>query len=66
MVAKDFTGCLAISCRFSGLTGKDFIGVKKTLSDVQEDLLKLFTNETILVGHSLESDLKVLKVCNTD
>jgi len=48
--------------RFSGLTAKDFADVTKTLSDVQKDLLKMFSSETILLGHSLESDLRTLKV----
>ena len=38
------------------------IGVDTTLRDVQAVLLSLFTDKTILVGHSLESDLVALKV----
>ena len=50
--------------RFSGLTSDDFIGVETSLEDVQADLLKLFFTDTILLGHSLESDLNSLKVHN--
>ena len=36
--------------------------VHTTLKDVQEELLGMFSDKTILVGHSLESDLIALKV----
>ena len=51
-----------MQCRFSGLVAKDFIGVTTTLSDVQSKLLEFIYEDTILIGHSLESDLKALKV----
>lgn len=34
----------------------------RTLRDVQAVLLSMFHSKTILIGHSLESDLKVLKL----
>jgi RNA exonuclease 1 len=36
--------------------------VQTSLRDVQAVLLSLFTDKTILMGHSLESDLTALKV----
>ena len=36
--------------------------VKITLKDVQKALLSMFSDKTILIGHSLESDLHSLKV----
>ena len=48
--------------RFSGITEKDLDGVKTTIRDVQAVLLSMFSSDTILCGHSLESDLKALKV----
>ncbi len=51
-----------VNYRFSGLTAKDLVNVTTTLSQVQDDLLHLFSSDTILVGHSLESDFKALKV----
>ncbi len=48
--------------RFSGLKAEDFVSVTTTLSDVQVQLLSLVGGDTILVGHSLESDLRSLKV----
>ena len=49
-------------CRFSGLTADDLEGVTNRLRDVQAVLLLKFKANDILIGHSLESDLKVLKV----
>ena len=48
--------------RFSGITEETLRDVKKTLTDVQNDLQQLFTPDTILIGQSLQSDLKALKV----
>ena len=38
------------------------IGVTMSLRDVQSVLLSMFYDDTILLGHSLESDLRSLKV----
>ena len=40
----------------------DLKGVKTTLKDVQAVLLNKFSSDTILLGHSLESDLVALRV----
>lgn len=53
---------LDYNTRWSGLTKESFIGCKVKLKNVQQDLVKLFNHDTILIGHSLESDLKALKV----
>ena len=37
-------------------------GVKVSIRDVQAALLTMFSSKTILIGHSLESDLNALKV----
>eukprot|EP01130_Rhizamoeba_saxonica_P008044 TRINITY_DN3251_c0_g2_i1.p1 TRINITY_DN3251_c0_g2~~TRINITY_DN3251_c0_g2_i1.p1 ORF type:complete len:264 (-),score=54.01 TRINITY_DN3251_c0_g2_i1:1-792(-) len=47
---------------YSGITPKLLEGVVKRLEDVQLDLQNLFTNSSILVGHSLENDLRALKI----
>ncbi|XP_062051160.1 putative exonuclease GOR [Lepus europaeus] len=48
--------------KFSGVTEADLAHTNVTLRDVQAVLLSLFSADTILIGHSLESDLLTLKV----
>lgn len=48
--------------RFSGVTEEDLENVTISLRDVQAVLLSMFSAESILIGHSLESDLLALKV----
>ncbi|OQS06392.1 exonuclease, partial [Thraustotheca clavata] len=47
---------------FSGITEEALANVKVHLEDVQTHLLTLFNQRTILVGHSLDSDLKALRL----
>lgn len=53
---------LLVSYRFSGVTAEDLESATITLRDVQAVLLSMFSAESILIGHSLESDLLALKV----
>ncbi|XP_031839675.1 uncharacterized protein LOC116430122 isoform X2 [Nomia melanderi] len=48
--------------RFSGITEESMKDVTTTLLDVQATLLTMFSEKTILVGHSLESDFKALRL----
>ncbi|XP_043461991.1 uncharacterized protein LOC122498354 isoform X2 [Leptopilina heterotoma] len=48
--------------RFSGITEQQLHGVTKTLQDVQHDLLQFIYAESILIGHGLENDLRVLRI----
>lgn len=48
--------------QFSGMTAGVLDSVQTTLSEVQSKLLDLFTPQSILLGHSLESDLAAMKL----
>ncbi|KAI1431624.1 hypothetical protein GGR50DRAFT_697817 [Xylaria sp. CBS 124048] len=48
--------------RFSGITEELLAPVTTTLSDIQKTLLQILTPRSILIGHSLESDLKALQL----
>ncbi|XP_070150981.1 RNA exonuclease 1 homolog [Polyergus mexicanus] len=48
--------------RFSGITEEDMKDVTTTILDVQATLLTMFSDKTVLVGHSLESDFKALRL----
>ncbi|XP_019645760.1 PREDICTED: RNA exonuclease 1 homolog [Branchiostoma belcheri] len=51
--------------RFSGIKAEDMIGIETTIRDVQAVLLSMFSAETLLLGHSLESDLLSLKIIHS-
>ncbi|WAR24856.1 REXO1-like protein [Mya arenaria] len=51
-----------LNTRFSGISEDDMEDVTTTIRDVQAVLLSLFSDQTILMGHSLESDLMALKM----
>ncbi|XP_078095963.1 RNA exonuclease 5 isoform X1 [Mustelus asterias] len=48
--------------RFSGITKMMMMPVKTKLRDVQAKLKKILPNDAVLVGHSLNNDLKALKM----
>jgi RNA exonuclease 1 len=48
--------------QFSGMTSSILDPVMTTLAEIQLRLLDLFTPHTILLGHSLESDLAAMKL----
>ncbi|MCJ1249163.1 hypothetical protein MMC30_006386 [Trapelia coarctata] len=50
--------------QYSGMTAERLATVTTTLSDIQTQLLRLLTPRSILVGHSLNSDLAALKVAH--
>ncbi|KAK6620030.1 hypothetical protein RUM44_006430 [Polyplax serrata] len=47
---------------YSGIEEKMLEGVETTLKDVQAVLLSMFSDKTILIGHSLDSDLRALRL----
>ncbi|KAM0746892.1 hypothetical protein T439DRAFT_329164 [Meredithblackwellia eburnea MCA 4105] len=50
--------------QYSGITEQKLKNVTTTLDDVQDKLMTLVDHDTILVGHSLECDLRVLKLAH--
>ena len=48
--------------RFSGLTIAQVEAAKDTLSTAFDQMRRLINRETILIGHSLESDLKSMHI----
>lgn len=48
--------------RFSGVTAAHLARTRVSLRDVQAALLRLFSADTILIGHSLHGDLLALKL----
>lgn len=61
-IVKPDSPILDYNTRFSGIQEKDMEGVTCTIRDVQAVLLNMFSSKTILIGHSLESDFKALKL----
>ncbi|XP_035699271.1 RNA exonuclease 1 homolog [Branchiostoma floridae] len=51
--------------RFSPIKEEDMDGIETSIRDVQAVLLSMFSADTILLGHSLESDLLSLKIIHS-
>lgn len=55
-------GAITVPHTIAGITPQMMKGVTTTLSQIQQRVLKLVGPDTLLVGHSLENDLRVLKL----
>lgn len=51
-----------LNTRFSGVKEDDLRGVEEDLKQVRDRLGELMDEETILVGHGLENDLRALRI----
>ncbi|CAB3382120.1 Hypothetical predicted protein [Cloeon dipterum] len=62
-LVKPDTKILDYVTQFSGIT-RDLLakGPTKSLKEVQEDLSRFIKRDTILIGHSIDNDLKALKL----
>ena len=56
---------LDYNTRFSGIKEADLIGVTTRLRDVQAQLLFKIEAKDIMIGHSLESDLRAVKMLHS-
>jgi RNA exonuclease 1 len=59
---KPINPVLDYNTRFSGLTEYDLRYINTTMKDVQTTLLNMFSDKSIVIGHSLDGDLRALRV----
>lgn len=59
---KPLNPIIDYNTRFSGITKDQMDRTSTSILQIQANILHLCNSETILVGHSLESDMKALKI----
>ncbi|XP_074036172.1 RNA exonuclease 1 homolog [Leptinotarsa decemlineata] len=64
---KPYHEIVDYNTRFSGITARDMeINTPKRIHEVQDDLLQFIGACTVLIGHSLENDLRALKIVHNN
>lgn len=61
-LVKPYNPIINYNTEYSGIKEADLVDVKVNLDDVHKVLRKLINKDTIIVGHSLDSDFKALKI----
>lgn len=61
-LVKPANSILDYNTKFSGIKKGDLDNIETTIVDVQKDLLDLFSSKSLIIGHSLDSDMKALKI----
>jgi RNA exonuclease 1 len=61
-IVKPECQVLDYNTRWSGLTEESLRNCNKNINQVQNELLKFLNRDSILIGHSLDSDFKALKL----
>lgn len=61
-MVKQASSILDVNAKFSGLSLKDMQKASKPFDQVRQDVCRLLHENTVLIGHGLENDLKALRL----
>lgn len=64
-LVKPFNSIIDYNTQFSGITKDQMERTATSILQVQANILHLCNSKTILIGHSLESDMKALKIIHS-
>lgn len=65
-LVKPLNPIIDYNTRFSGITKEQMDKTSTSILQVQANILHLCNSKTILIGHSLESDMKALKIVHSN